>query len=126
MNLEDVIYFYVGNEVLIQEEDGETFTDFIMFANSNQTVWCDEAEDVPISRIKLVLRPLHHMRKYEEEKYYSLCKPVGKSIRDTPESLAYLIKRRFDVFNLIAQKEAIQKQNKDSSDDSLEQWIKHE
>lgn len=108
----DIVHFYQGCNFVIKDADGNDYIDTLnivtVYDDGHIEVWGNELECVPLSDIKLILREACYdfMTNKEKEFYSSLCKDIycnGKisySHIDTPESLAWLIINKFDVFEL--------------------------
>lgn len=112
----DIVHFYQGCKFIIKEPDGSDFTDTLnivsVWDDGHIEVWGNECECVPLEDIKLVLRSDDDMTEDEETEYYELCKKILHkknpedekenmlSTVDSPESFAYMIMKRFDVYKL--------------------------
>jgi len=115
LSLFDVIDFYFPPTVLIDSRGilpEITNAYWVSHFGNEKFIWADEWNEVPLSEVKLILRDLEDI-KYEE---YVLFKEIAFGMYNkrkyigNPDGFAFLIKNKFDIFNLIPRGLAITEQ----------------
>jgi len=115
VNFADVIHFYKGCQIVVkgwmkEKEFTDTLNIICDMPDGTIEVWGNECECIPLDKVKLVLRNCNDITDSEYTEYRSLCKRELEKNKsglykilttvDTPKSFAWLIKNRFDIFNL--------------------------
>lgn len=108
-NLKEVLHLYLGCEVCVTHP-AASFCRDILDADLLTRLYSDE---LPLEYYKLILRPLSDMTEEEETEYTSLVDQWNFGFRRNMLGAAtatkYLLSKHFDLFNLIPDGLAIDK-----------------